>query len=116
MDARFVLPDRLIITLEVFWREQFVAGEPTIALRTLEDMAAKGRLPGAFRPSGSRQWWVNKLALLQEGLNSHSDGTPEETSSEAHAPQTRERRRGEGRRPVPRSKDDQPPSRRWPAS
>ena len=52
MDARFVLPDRLIITLEVFWREQFVAGEPTIALRTLEDMAAKGRLPGAFRPSG----------------------------------------------------------------
>jgi len=53
--------------LEKVWPEQFVNGRETIALRTLEDLALRGELPGAFRPPKSRKWWIDKLAMLQEG-------------------------------------------------
>jgi hypothetical protein len=68
------LPNNLVVTLEVFWKEQFANGEETISRRTLEQMAHAGTLPGAFRPEGSRIWWVNKLALIQQGLSSIRDG------------------------------------------
>lgn len=78
----FHLPDPLVVTLEVFWKEQFVNGEETISRRTLEELAHRGNLPGAFRPKGSRIWWVNKLALLQQGLSSIRDGENDHQSND----------------------------------
>jgi hypothetical protein len=50
-----------VVTLEKFHDAQRLAdGTETVSLRTLEDQAAKGQLPGA-RKIGNK-WWINLLA------------------------------------------------------
>jgi len=56
-----------VITLQKLWPEQFVDGKETIALRTLEDMAHRGELPGAFRPPKSRKWWIKIWRCSRRG-------------------------------------------------
>ncbi|MGV3619083.1 MAG: hypothetical protein ACO1SV_27470 [Fimbriimonas sp.] len=66
---RLQLPEELFVTLVKFHDEQRLPdGTETVALRTLEAQACGGDLPGAVKIGG--KWYVNKLALLQLGLES----------------------------------------------
>ena len=49
------------------WRELLPEGNrPEVdALKTL---ARRGRLPGAFQPEGSSEWWINIVAAMQFGV------------------------------------------------
>lgn len=102
-----------VVTLEKFHAAQTKPdGGETIALRTLEEMASGGRLPGAFRMTGSRIWWVNLLALMQQGIDVQSfapgadsgreeENKPEKESTTPEKP-PRKRISRQDRRPVVR--------------
>src|SRR5690242_2579741 len=78
-DSLFVLqfdPSQAVLPLRAWWNK---LPEGKMAYDTVEDMARRGVLVGAFKPDGSRDWWINLLAIMQEGLS--SDGYGQEKSA-----------------------------------
>jgi hypothetical protein len=98
------LPKEFIVTLKKFHEEQkLLNGEQTVSLRTLQEQAEAGELPGAYKV-GSR-WWMNKLAAAVNGLQSNHE-------EESTKPQTQ----GNGNRPpsgpkIPRPDSEEGPER-----
>jgi len=76
-----------VVTLEKFHDGQRLAdGSETVSLRTLEDQAAKGLLPGAKKIGN--KWWVNLLAwqvdetaLIAEGESVAQSASGQETNA-----------------------------------
>jgi len=60
-------PRQILMTLRQ-WHE----GTPKVgrlAWGTVEDMARAGQIPGAYKPKGRKEWWINLIPHVISGVN-----------------------------------------------